>query len=162
MDHLWELAVFNMHLPASLLHVYNMLLPRERRALTQPWVQFKDEIPTQNYFFVALTMHFGKSWGQRDRCLAWWKNMPATQISHINSRVKMIKGNKGEARRLGKTKMHVSLWTWIGLVGMLDIRKTLGAKGRFVQVKQESPILSVWCHLHSSEAVCQSQLQCSR
>lgn len=58
--------------------------------------------------------------------------------------------------------MHVSLRTWIGLFGILDIRKTLGAKGRFAHVKQEVPILSVWCHLHSLEAVCPSQLQCSQ
>lgn len=38
----------------------------------------------------------------------------------------------------------------------VEYQKKLGAKGRFVEVKQEAPVSSAWCHLQSLDAVCQS------
>lgn len=69
------------------------------------------------------------------------EKMLATQIFHITIRIKLKKGTYEVQGALVKIKCMLP--SWIVLVDVLDIRRTLAAEGGFVQMKQEVPILSV-------------------
>lgn len=131
-----------------------MLLPLEMRALVQTWVQFKGEIPVlyntkPPFFFFPSDHAFWRSWEWRDQYLAWWKKTLAIQTCHVTSSVKM-RGQEAWQNQNAYFPLNLEWTGWY-----VEYQKKLGAEGRFVEVKQEAPILSVSCHLQSLEVVYQ-------